>query len=204
MEIKNISVRRETYNGAFTALDNVSLSFTNRVNVIYGEPGSGKTTLLETIAGLEKPFQGRIKIEANKFFLMQVPERQFLHTTCLMEICGKECDDESIKEILTAVGLPEEIIPMSPWYLSKGEKKRLTLARILMQDISNHEDNIFLLDDPFGDLDETGKIIIIERFLKENKFKIIMATSNKADLKYLQIKKIDFKLFNLSEGKVID
>lgn len=204
MEVKNITVRKESYNGDFTALNNVSLNFDTRVNVIYGEPASGKTTLMETIAGLEKPLQGKIKINGNKIFLTQVPERQFLHADCRTEICGGKSDDSSISDLLSATGLSEDILEMSPWYLSKGEKKRLSLVRMLNQDISDHEENIFLLDDLFSDMDAAGKKVIIERIINEEKFKIIMTTSNKMDLKYLHDNGVKFKLFKLSRGRIID
>lgn len=203
MEIKDVTVKKESYNGNVTALNNVSLNFNTRVSVVFGEPGSGKTTLIETIAGLEKPCQGKIEIKGNKIFLMQVPERQFLYTNCRMEICGNKRDNGDVKDLLSVTGLPEDILEMSPWSLSRGEKKRLSLTRILKQDIVEHEENIFFLDDPFADLDGAGKKIVMERIINREKFKIIMTTSSKQDLEYLHNEGIKFKLLKLNKGKII-
>ncbi len=204
VEVDKILIKRRTINGDCFVLNDVSLNFKDRVNVIYGIPGSGKTTLFETIAGIEKPISGSIRKNGNIIFLMQVPERQFIYASCLMEICcGKYCNEE-VGKMLSSVGLTEDIRELSPWSLSKGERKRLVLARILKHDISIKERNIFLLDDPFGDMDIKGKRLIINSIIKDNNFKVIMATSNREDLRYLEDEEIKFSLINLERGRVVN
>lgn len=204
MKIKNLQVIKNTYNSSIKVLDEVNLDFSAKVNVVYGEPGSGKSTLMETIAGLEKANSGEISFEGNVILFMQVPERQFLYSTCEMEVASNGNSREEVMDLLAAAGLPEDILEISPWYLSSGEKKRLNLARIMNRDIVADSNNIFLLDDPFGDLDEKGKEIFLEKIIKGNKYKIIITLSDLHDLEYLEKNNIEFKLYKLCGGKVVN
>jgi multiple sugar transport system ATP-binding protein len=60
VSLKNVT---KVFSDAIVALDRVSLNVADReLMVVVGPSGCGKTTLLRSIAGLERPDAGQIKI----------------------------------------------------------------------------------------------------------------------------------------------
>ncbi|MFH1416388.1 MAG: ATP-binding cassette domain-containing protein [Elusimicrobiota bacterium] len=200
MMINDISVVRRSYNGDIKVLDGLSIDFKERVNIIFGEPGTGKSTLMDVMSGLEKPETGKMMLDGNMVYLMQVPERQFIYPTCRTEILGNGSEEGELQYYLEETGLPGDIAEMSPWHLSKGEKKRLSIARIIKQNDSEIPIDILLLDDPFTDMDRSGKEMIVKKLIENTGFNVIIATANMADIAYLEHKNILFGLYNLSGG----
>ncbi|MFW6134778.1 MAG: ATP-binding cassette domain-containing protein [Elusimicrobiota bacterium] len=208
MKLTNVNVNRKSYTGVIRVLKDVSVEFNRRINVIYGRPGSGKTTLIQVLAGLEKPSQGSVESpDSLMYILMQVPEKQFIYTTCRQELEYGIGPEGSLKQSLKNVGLPEDIMDISPWRLSRGEKKRLMLAQILnhqsLDRNNNTEKRILLLDDPFADMDMRGKKLILDRVLNNNRYKVIMTTANKNDTDMINDNGIDYKLFEISRGRIL-
>ena len=61
IELQNVSRSYRTNNGVHKVLDNVSITFKERVNTaILGLNGAGKSTMIRLICGAEKPNSGRI------------------------------------------------------------------------------------------------------------------------------------------------
>ncbi len=53
--------------GAFTALDNINLSFSGgAIHAVLGENGAGKSTLMRILAGLLKPDEGRLDLDGRE------------------------------------------------------------------------------------------------------------------------------------------
>ena len=151
---------------------NYNFSPQDRVGFI-GSNGTGKSTLLDLIAGKKEPNKGRIRL-GETIHIGYLDQ----HTNLLDEGEGnsrKVIDfiEESARRItykggeLSASKLLEHFLftpeqqhsPLSK--LSGGEKRRLTLCKILIQ-----RPNILLLDEPTNDLDiET--LSILEDFIKD-------------------------------------
>ena len=62
--------------GKFIALNHVNLEIeTGTLVALVGPSGSGKSTLLKTIAGLEKPDQGRVWLYGKNASLISIQKR---------------------------------------------------------------------------------------------------------------------------------
>jgi osmoprotectant transport system ATP-binding protein len=135
---------------------------------LLGRSGSGKTTLLRTVNALVLPTAGRVLVgeqdvsiadtialrrsigyviqETGLFPRMTIQRNIGLS----LELAGKPHPEIAARaaEMLTLVGLPEDILPRHPWQLSGGQRQRVGLARALA-----NEPSVLLMDEPFGALD---------------------------------------------------
>ncbi|MDA3792529.1 MAG: ATP-binding cassette domain-containing protein [Elusimicrobia bacterium] len=210
MEISRIKIVRESFMGSRTVICDATAVFKSRINIIYGSPGTGKTTLLEGLAGVVKIDSGFVNSSGRILFLMQVPERGFIYPQCRKEISeGADISERDMQD-LKDLGISGDMLRMSPWDLSRGEKKRVSFAAILKKarDFSdnNFSENkvIAVLDDPFGDLDIKGKKNFSELLFKNDNFdKIIMTTADRRDIEFLNDANIDFDRYKLKRGRLI-
>lgn len=145
--------------------------------VLMGPSGCGKTTLLRTVAGLEKPDKGFIKIGEKLFFdssksISLTPQsrntgylfqegRLFPHLSGLKNIIyalDKKAQKKIIKQesstlsnqlehILETLEIGDMLKKM-PATMSGGQRQRVALARAIMTG-----PEILLLDEPFSSLD---------------------------------------------------
>lgn len=140
------------------------------LTVLAGPSGCGKTTLLRLLAGLLTPESGQI---ARADALSYVPQEPHLYNATLFEnitLFQQGYDDASVHKALKALCLSEwaEALPqglMTPLgeggqSLSQGQRKRLGLARALVQDRP-----LILLDEPTAALDERTAATIREVLL---------------------------------------
>lgn len=129
------------------------------LTVLAGPSGCGKTTLLRLLAGLLTPESGQI---ARAAACSYVPQEPHLYNATLFEnitLFQQGYDESSVRKALKALCLSEwaEALPqglMTPLgeggqSLSQGQRKRLGLARALVQDRP-----LILLDEPTAALDE--------------------------------------------------
>lgn len=177
IEIRNVSKIYETRQGAFTALNNVSLAIADGdVFGIIGLSGAGKSTLVRCINLLEKPSSGSITIDGEdlttadkaklrtmrrkvsmifqQFNLLQ--QRTVLKNVELAgEIDKNPRRREKAIELLTTVGLKDKL-DSYPSELSGGQQQRVAIARALMTD-----PEVLLCDEATSALDpETTKSIL--------------------------------------------
>ena len=140
------------------------------LTVLAGPSGCGKTTLLRLLAGLLTPESGQI-MRADA--LSYVPQEPHLYNATLFEnitLFQQGYDEASVRKALKALCLSEwaESLPqglMTPLgeggqSLSQGQRKRLGLARALVQDRP-----LILLDEPTAALDERTAATIREVLL---------------------------------------
>ncbi len=200
-------------------LANIFLQLGEGIHVLLGANGSGKTTLLKTIAGLIKPLNGKILVndqepyrlkrrEAAKIigYTWQNPYYGFIEAKVIDEIrfilrtTGLEGDWEIVEMLVD-----KKLYDRDPYTLSGGEAKRVSLASVLVAD-----QPIWLLDEPFNELDYEGTIALIEiikRARKKNKLVIISThlvtlLDNVKPDKYLLIKKN--KRLEIGDWKQLD
>lgn len=158
--------------------ENLSLKVDrNEVITIMGPNGSGKTTLGKLMAGILKPDKGQVKIfnrdtreiplheiGSKIGYLFQNPEKQFFANTVYDELGFvlkiKGYDEEYVKskveEMLELFQL-KRLEKHSPFLLSQGEKQRLAIAAVLV-----NEPEYLILDEPTTGLDKRRKDILLE------------------------------------------
>jgi sulfate transport system ATP-binding protein len=152
--------------GGFVAVDDVS--FTARaggITALLGPSGSGKSTVLRTIAGLDDPTAGRIRVGDEDLTAKAPQERGvgfvfqhyalFRHMTVAQNVeFGLRVRKEKKGARAARVGELLELVQLShfasryPDQLSGGQRQRVALARALAP-----RPEVLLLDEPFGALD---------------------------------------------------
>ncbi|WP_303105112.1 ABC transporter ATP-binding protein/permease [uncultured Mitsuokella sp.] len=139
------------------------------MTVLHGPSGCGKTTLIRLLAGLLMPEAGTIlrrQTSANGW--SYVPQEPHLYNGTLLEnvtLFHEECREDDALQALRRLdltdmvrGLPQGLdTPLGEGgqNLSQGQRKRLGLARALLQDRP-----LLLLDEPTAALDEETAAII--------------------------------------------
>ncbi len=166
------------------------------VYALLGNNGAGKTTLLRLLVGLLKPGSGEIKIfnepltrNKNQLwkirqqlgFLFQSPDDQLFAPTIEEDIAfgarNVGLDEGEVKKhvewALNAVDLIDNRY-QSPFNLSWGQKKRASLAGLLVM-----KPKLLLLDEPFANLDFKsiyGYLEVLEKLRKEQHITILFTT----------------------------
>ena len=105
-----------------------------RINAIVGANGCGKTTFLKCLAGILRPYGGKIKKNGKTAYLPQNVQTLFLYDSV-----NKEVNSEAL---LSRYGL-DAFRQRNPFDLSGGEAQRLALAKIEQTGA-----DILLLDEP--------------------------------------------------------
>ena len=191
LEVKNLSFG---YNKGQQTLKNVSLSVKKGEMVsIVGRNGAGKSTFSKLVCGFEDPNQGEIFFErqdllkenirsrAKKIgYVMQNPNQMISKTMIYDEVAlalqksGKSEEEirRKVEDTLKVCGLyPFRNWPISA--LSFGQKKRVTIASVLVQD-----PKLIILDEPTAGQDFKHYTEIMEflRGLNEQGVTVIMIT----------------------------
>lgn len=185
---------------AVTALRNITLEIQRGICLgIAGKSGSGKTTLIQHLNGLLQPTSGCISIDNLKSaelrhrvgLVFQSPEQQLFAETVHQEISfglasgglSPEEIDERVRAALAEVGLAEDVLELSPFRLSGGEKRRLAIASVL---VSRPE--VLVLDEPCAGLDPQGRLEILKLLATlrcELKLTLVIVSHNMEDLAHL-------------------
>jgi putative ABC transport system ATP-binding protein len=95
---------------------------------------------------------------------------------------GKSLDEERARELTSAVGLDEQILPREARTLSGGEKQRVALARALA-----NAPEVLLLDEPTAALDPDAgeRIVALLRDLRARGLSLVMVTHVEAHARAL-------------------
>lgn len=166
IKIKNVV---KSY-GDSNILDGVSLDIDpGDFVVILGPSGCGKTTLLKSINKMHPIEKGDIivdglsiskwdKVALRKsigYVIQQVgllphlTVRENIEFTLKLQGLGKTEKNKVSSELISLMGMNEEILDRRPRELSGGQKQRVGVARALAADAE-----IILMDEPFGAVDE--------------------------------------------------
>lgn len=143
---------------------------------LCGPSGAGKTTLLYTLAGLEQPEQGRVRIDGTDLYALGrreqarfrnqkigyvfqnyhlLPELTALENVAVPgAISGKDTTDLALKA-LERVGLSGRTDHL-PAELSGGEQQRVAIARAIV-----NEPQVLFADEPTGNLDSKNSAEIM-------------------------------------------
>jgi len=140
---------------------------------ILGRNGSGKSTIGQLLVGLLRPASGRVRLDAvdparipaaelarRAGYAFQDPERQFLATSVADEVrLGLRPEElAGLDDLMTRLRLPLGMFgSRSPYRLSGGEQRRLSLACIL-----SRRPDLLVLDEPTFGQDRHGQEAILE------------------------------------------
>ena len=166
LSIKNLS---KVYAGGKKAVDNMTIDIESGDFIAFiGTSGSGKTTALRMINRMIESTEGEITIDGKNIKeLNPVELRRSIgyviqqiglmpHMTVKENIVlvpkllkwSQEKKDEKAIELIRLVDLPEEYLDRYPSELSGGQQQRIGVVRALAA-----EQDIILMDEPFGALD---------------------------------------------------
>lgn len=195
---ERVSKRYQTSAGAFTALQDVSLTIDRGEFVsIVGKSGSGKTTLINLLTGIDQPTNGQIFVDGTAVHHLEEGRRavwrghtmgivfqffQLLPTLTVLEnvripmdfsgVYDNGARDERAHYLLSLVGLHEHAHDL-PAQLSGGQQQAVAIARALANDPP-----IIATDEPTGNLDtaSAGNVIrLFENLVRDGKT-ILMVT----------------------------
>jgi ATP-binding cassette subfamily F protein uup len=140
--------------GVRPLLDDVSLGISDRDRIgVVGRNGAGKTTLLRVIAGLEAPNSGRVT-QANGLRVGVLAQGDDLDAEATVHhvVLGDRPEhdwagDRTLREVVTTL-LRDDTFDRQVRTLSGGERRRVALAALLLQDL-----DLLMLDEPTNHLD---------------------------------------------------
>ncbi|MDR0468635.1 MAG: ATP-binding cassette domain-containing protein, partial [Peptococcaceae bacterium] len=140
------------------------LSFRARfgeITAILGGNGTGKTTALSLIAGINTPYRGAVRTDAETYTLPQNPQALFVAKTVredLLEMLSDQKMPKAVKNQRLAAMVKlcrlDGLLDNHPYDLSGGEQQRAALAKVLLL-----QPRILLLDEPTKGLDAEFKHI---------------------------------------------
>ncbi len=171
-----------------------------QVLLLEGKNGSGKTSLLRILCGFREPDSGEIywcgNLLDNHYYAQMVyighrdgvKDELTVRENLLVSVALGFASQISISQALKKVDLQgyDEVLVQS---LSAGQKRRLSLARLLITD-----NKLWILDEPFTSLDKDG-IAVVEALMIEhvNRGGMVVLTSHH-DVKLHDIEPIKINL----------
>lgn len=169
---------------------------------ILGGNGSGKTTTLKILAGLLKPYRGKVIIDNNKMtkkttadfnrlgvaMLPQNPESVFLKSRVIddyTELCKikeieKSAYEDKINSVAEKLGI-NDLLENHPYDLSGGEIQKCALGKVLIS-----EPKILLLDEPTKGVDAYSKLSL-SKILQEIKSEGVTIITVTHDVEFASI-----------------
>lgn len=195
MNVLNIEHITKVY-GDKTIFDDVSYGISEGDKIgIIGINGTGKTTLLRIIAGIAPPDEGQV-VTQNGLRVTYLPQNpQFPSDATILSYVTEGVTEQSwnpqteAKTVLNRLGIQdheEEIV-----HLSGGEKKRVALARTLVNPA-----DVLILDEPTNHLDNE-MAAWLEDYLNRFKGVVIMVTHDRYFLD-----RVTNKILEISHGKL--
>lgn len=180
-QLNNVSVNYSRQ----MALRNVSCTIQEGKWIsVIGQTGAGKSTFVQVLKGLiphidgdylidqqpaKRDAKGQLKAISEIGFVFQYPEHQLFETTVFKELAfapkqqglSNQQITKSISKILPQLGLSEDILPLAPFQLSGGLKRRVAIASVLMM-----EPKLLIVDEPTAGLDPVSKGALLQLLKK--------------------------------------
>ena len=185
---------------------------------VIGHTGSGKSTLMPHLNGLLKPDSGSILLDGKDIWsdkkltrqarfrvglVFQYPEYQLFEETVYKDIAFGPKNmglpvaeiDRRVRETAALVGLSDELLEVSPFDLSGGQKRRVAIAGVMAM-----EPDILILDEPTAGLDPVGRDEIlaqIGQYRKEKNATVMMVSHSMND-----VARLTDRLLVMSDSKL--
>jgi ATP-binding cassette subfamily F protein uup len=149
---------------------------------IVGRNGAGKSTLMRIISGEETADEGRVtKSNATNIgFLAQIDSADSKATVGEIVLGDRQkhewAGDARIREIFTGLfgGFDDHLFERTIGNLSGGEKRRVGLAKLLIDDIQ-----LILLDEPTNHLDVEGVAWLAEHLKRRKDLAVLVVTHDR-------------------------
>lgn len=186
------------------ALKDVNLTINDGEFIgLIGHTGSGKSTLIQHLNGLVKGTSGNIYYNGEDIYdkdynmrelrskvglVFQYPEHQLFETTVFKDISfgpknlGLPDIDVQMRsyDAMKLVGLGEDMLDVSPFELSGGQKRRVAIAGVLAM-----KPEVLILDEPTAGLDPKGRDEILDQIAKlqkDTKITVILVSHSMEDV----------------------
>ena len=164
-------------------LSQVSLGVSegDRIGIV-GRNGSGKSTLMKIIAGVEDPDSGRVtKSNSSRIGILSQVDTASKDATVGDVVIGNRekhewASDPRIREIFTGLfgGFDDHLFERTFASLSGGEKRRVGLAKLLIDDL-----DLILLDEPTNHLDVEGVAWLAEHLKARKDLAVLVVTHDR-------------------------
>lgn len=218
LRVENVSKIYGKNETKVVALDNISFEVEEGEFIaIIGPSGSGKSTLLHTIAGLERPTEGKVYFYDKDIYEMNKKELTILrrekigiiyqfynliqtlsakeNITLPIELDGKKVDENKLNNIMEFLNIQNKKDYL-PNKLSGGQQQKVAIGRALMIDPV-----IILADEPTGNLNSKSSSEIVKLLKNANseyKQTILMITHN------MDIAKEADRIIKIEDGKIAE
>ena len=186
---------------------------------LIGHTGSGKSTLIQHLNGLIRATSGVIYVDGEDIYekdfpmkklrskvglVFQYPEHQLFETTVLKDVefgpknLGLDKLEVQLRsfEALKLVGISDDMLDVSPFELSGGQKRRVAIAGVLAM-----KPDVLILDEPTAGLDPKGRDEILDQIAKihrESKITVILVSHSMEDVaNYVE------RIIVMNEGAVV-
>ena len=159
----------------------IGVSEGDRIGIV-GRNGAGKSTLMKIIAGVEAADSGRVtRASGIKVGILSqidnAPKGATVRDVVLGERATHEwAGDAGIRAIFTGLfgGYQEELFTRGFAALSGGERRRVGLAKLLIEDL-----DLILLDEPTNHLDVEGVAWLAKHLKERKKLAVIVVTHDR-------------------------
>ena len=161
---------------------------------IYGSNGAGKTTLLKLLSGLTEPTAGEIKFNNDDFmdkvFILGHKNGIKLNLTVLenLRFISNNQDIKKIKSVIEKYELTSKMNTLAK-YLSHGQQKRVALMKAMINDY-----DVWLLDEPYSGLDQTGEEILDNILVDHIKNCGVVVITNHKEIKKEKVNIKNYKI----------
>jgi alpha-D-ribose 1-methylphosphonate 5-triphosphate synthase subunit PhnL len=169
-----------------SVLKDVSLAVHPGECVVLADPsGAGKSTLLRAVYGNYLAQAGRILVRhrgeavdmvgASPRLVLEIRRHTIGYVSQFLRVIPRVPTDEVVagtlrargvgapealaraRVVLTRLGIPERLWPLSPVTFSGGEQQRVNVARVFVADYP-----ILLLDEPTASLDAASRLAVVD------------------------------------------
>ena len=174
---------------------NLSFEITDQsVFKLVGDNGSGKSTFLKILSGIYKNYEGQLSFQDKNIVFYSGHKTGLKNSLSAREniyfdIRLPKISYSQISSVLKQLDLID-YSDIQSVYLSEGQKRKINIASFILSSA-----NLYLLDEPFNNLDKKTSLLLEEVF--ETKIntgsKIIFSSHDRSDDKFSLI---DMNLFN--------